>query len=113
MATTPQELFDFTKILKSFVPSKVAEELTKALGQYKIPGVDIDSVVASQKKNVEALVAANRAVVEGVQTVLKRQAEILQESVAELTKAAETLSKAGSSPQDVVAAQVDLDKGGL
>ena len=113
MATLPPEMPDFSKMFKGFDPSKMAEEMTKMLGQYKMPGVDMDSVVASQKKNVEALVAANRTVIEGVQAVLKRQAEIVQEAMAEITTAAQTLSKAGSSPQEVVAAQVDLVKGGL
>lgn len=113
MASLPPELMDLTKMFKSFDPSKMAEEMTKMLGQYKIPGVDMDSIVASQKKNVEALVNANRTVVEGVQAVMKRQAEIVQEAMAEMTKAAGTLGKAGSSPQDLVAAQVDLVKGGL
>lgn len=113
MANMPQEMFDFTKMFKSFDPSKMAEEMTKMLGQYKIPGVDMDTVVASQKKNVEALVAANRTVVEGVQSVMKRQAEIMQEAMAEMTKAVETMSKSAASPQDMVAAQVDLMKTGL
>lgn len=113
MAMIPQEMFDITKMFKGFDPSKMAEEMTKMLGQYKIPGVDMDTVVASQKKNVEAVVAANRTVVEGVQAVLKRQAEIMQEAMAEMSKAVETLSKAGASPQAAVAAQVDLVKSGL
>lgn len=113
MAPMPQEMFDFSKIFKGFDPSKMAEEMTKMLGQYKIPGVDMDTIVASQKKNVEALVAANRTVVEGAQAVIKRQAEIMQEAMAEMTKVVETLGKAGSSPQDLVATQVDLVKGGL
>lgn len=111
MATMPQEMIE--KMFKSFDPSKVAEEVTKMLGQYKIPGVDMDTVVASQKKNVEALVAANRTVVEGVQAVMKRQAEMMQEAMAEMTKAVETMSKSATSPQELVGAQVDLVKGGL
>lgn len=111
MATMPQEMIE--KMFKSFDPSKVAEEVTKMLGQYKIPGVDMDTVVASQKKNVEALVAANRTVVEGVQAVMKRQAEMMQEAMAEMTKAVETMSKSATSPQALVGAQVDLVKGGL
>jgi phasin family protein len=110
MATTPQEMFDLSKILKTFDPSKMADDMTKMLGQYKLPGLDMDSIVASQKKNVEAVVAANRTVVEGVQSVMKRQAEILQETMSEMSKAFETLTKSGTSPQDLVAAQVDMAK---
>ena len=109
MANAP-EAFDFSKYFKGFDPTKMSEEMTKMLGQYKLPGVDMDSVVASQKKNVEALVAANRTAVEGMQSVMRRQAEILQETMSEMTKAFQNLGKAAGSPQDLVAAQADIAK---
>ena len=109
MANAP-EAFDFSKYFKGFDPSKLTEEVTKALSQYKLPGVDMDAVVASQKKNVEALVAANPSAVEGKQAVMRRQGEILQETMAEVTKAFQGLGKAASSPQELVAAQADLAK---
>jgi phasin family protein len=67
-----------------------------------------DSIVASQKKNVEALVAANRTAVEGMQSVMRRQAEILQETMSEMTKAFQNLGKGASSPQEPVADQADI-----
>jgi phasin family protein len=109
MANAP-ETFDFSKYFKGFDPAKMSEEMTKMLGQYKLPGVDMDSIVASQKKNVEALVAANRTAVEGMQSVMRRQAEILQETMSEMTKAFQNLGKAAGSPQDLVAVQADLAK---
>jgi phasin family protein len=109
MANIP-ESFDFSKYFKGFDPAKMSEEMTKMLGQYKLPGVDMDSVVASQKKNVEALVAANRTAVEGFQAVAKRQAEILQETMSELTKAVQNLGKSAGSPKELVANQADLAK---
>ena len=61
MVTGPQAFFDVSKLLKEFDPSKVVAEFSNALKQYKLPNVDLDSIVASQKKNVEALTSANRA----------------------------------------------------
>jgi phasin family protein len=110
MAMTPNELFDFSKYFKSFDPTKMTEELTKMMTQYKVPGIDMDSLVASQKKNVEALVAANRSAVEGMQSVMKRQAEIMQETMSEMTKAFQSLGKAATSPQELVALQADMAK---
>ena len=107
MANAP-ETFDFSKYFKGFDPAKMSEEMTKMLGQYKLPGVDMDSIVASQKKNVEALVAANRTAVEGMQSVMRRQAEILQETMSEMTKAFQNLGKGASSPQEPVADQADI-----
>jgi hypothetical protein len=73
--------------MKGFDPAKMVIELSNMLKQYKLPGVDMDSVIASQKKNLEALASANRVAFEGLQAVAKRQAEILQETMNEASKA--------------------------
>ena len=62
-------------------PAKFTEELTSKLKDYRLPGIDVDAVVASQRNNVEALANASRAAFEGAQAVAKRQAEILQETM--------------------------------
>ena len=109
MVTGPQAFFDVSKLLKEFDPSKVVAEFSNALKQYKLPNVDLDSVVASQKKNVEALTSANRVAFEGLQAVARRQAEILQETMNEASKAVDALAKAGSPPE-IAAKQAELIK---
>jgi len=109
MAISPEALFDVSKLVKDFDPTKVVDEVSKFLKTYKLPGVDVDSIVASQKKNVEALTGANRVVFEGLQAVARRQAEILQETMNEASKAVDALSKAGS-PQEIAAKQAELAK---
>jgi phasin family protein len=103
------EMFDMSKMMKDFDPTKMTEKFTQMLKDYKLPGVDVDSIVASQRKNVEALTSANRTVFEGVQAIAKRQAEILQETMNETTKAVDSLSKAGS-PGEAAAKQAELAK---
>ena len=88
-------------------PAKFTEELTTKLKDYKLPGIDVDAVVASQRTNVEALANASRAAFEGTQAVAKRQAEILQETMNETAKSFATLGQAGS-PSEVAAKQVEL-----
>jgi len=109
MATRPDPTFDITKYMKDMDPGKMMEEFSKMLKQYNLPGVDMDSLMASQKKNMEALTAANRVALEGMQAVAKRQAEILQETMNEASKAVDVLSKAGS-PTEVAAKQAELAK---
>jgi phasin family protein len=109
MATDAQSFFDVTKLLKEFDPGKVVAEFSNALKQYKLSGVDLDSLVASQKKNLEALTSANRVAFEGLQAVAKRQAEILQETMNEASRAVDQLSKAGSPPE-IAARQAELTK---
>ncbi len=97
-------------LLKDLDPGKMVEKVTSLVQSMRVPGVDVQSLVDSQKRNIEAVTTANRVVVEGLQKVAKRQAEILQETMNETSKAIDALSKAGS-PQDVAAMQADLAKG--
>jgi phasin family protein len=101
--------YDFTKVIKDLDPSKMMEEVSKMLQQYKLPGIDMTALVASQKKNLEALTNANRVAFEGLQAVAKRQAAILQETMNEGSKAMEDISKAGSPPE-VAAKQAEIAK---
>jgi phasin family protein len=103
------DITEFTKIFKDFDPTKFADEFSKMLKGYKLPGVDLDSIVASQRKNVEALTAANRVAFEGMQAFARRQTEMLQETMSETTKAIDAIAKAGSPPE-AAAKQVELTK---
>lgn len=104
-----QNMFDVTKYLKDFDPTKMVEEFSSAMKQFRLPGVNIESVVDSQKKNLEALTSANRVAFEGLQAVAKRQAEILQETMNEASKAVDSVSKAGSPPE-MAAKQLEIAK---
>jgi hypothetical protein len=53
--------FDITKMMADFDPSKMAEEFTKMAGNYKMPTFDVEAIMASQRKNIEALSTANQA----------------------------------------------------
>jgi phasin family protein len=56
-------------------------DFTKMLEQFKIPGVDFSSIVERERKNIEALTQANRIAFEGWQNLVRRQSEILQDSM--------------------------------
>jgi len=109
MANGIQNLFDVMKYLKDFNPTKMVEEFSNAMKQYRLPGVNIEAVVESQKKNLEALTSANRVAFEGLQAVAKRQAEILQETMNEASKAVDSVAKAGSPPE-MAAKQLEIAK---
>ena len=68
------------------------------LGGFTLPGFDIGSMMASQRKNVEALAEANRVTCEGLQAVVKRQGEILRQTLDEAAQAARELSAPGAVP---------------
>ncbi|MFZ1325352.1 MAG: phasin family protein [Candidatus Contendobacter sp.] len=83
-------------------------DMTKMLGDVKIPGFDMQAVMDAQRKNIEALTAANQAAVQGVQAVAQRQAEILSQSLSEVSAVAQQLASAGSNPQELTTKQAEL-----
>ena len=58
-------------------------DFTKMLQAYKIPGVDFAAVLEREKKNIEALTKANQIAFEGWQALVRRQSEILKETMEE------------------------------
>lgn len=101
--------FDPAKLMGEFDPQKFMGDFSKAFSEYKIPGVDGNVILESQRKNVEALAQANKVALEGFQAVFKRQAEILGQAMEEMQATFKELTTAGE-PQDKVAQQTDLVK---
>ena len=56
-------------------------DFTKLMRQFRLPGVDFAALVDRERKNIEALADANRIAFEGWQHLVRRQAEILQETM--------------------------------
>jgi phasin family protein len=98
---------DFSKFYTDF--NKAAGEFGKFFINGKAPLFDVEAAIAAQRKNVEALTAANRVAFEGVQAVFRRQAELVRESVDELSKASKEFTTAGST-EDKLVKQAELAK---
>lgn len=78
----------------------------------KIPGFDVEAILAAQKKNVDAIIGANQIVAEGYQAVAKRQLEIAQSTIQDTqSRVADLMSSA--SPEQRVAKQADFVKTGI
>ena len=61
-----------------------------------MPGVpDMSGWTATVQRNLEALAAANRIALEGAQAVARRQLEIVQQTIGELTETLKTLATTG------------------
>ncbi len=84
-------------------------DISQMVGDLKVPGVDVEAILAAQRKNIEALTQANQLAVQGMQAVAKRQAEILSQSMTEVQAAAQELSKAGDA-KTMTAKQAELVK---
>lgn len=83
-------------------------DVTKMLGDVKIPGFDMQAVMDAQRKNIEALTAANQTAVQGMQAVAQRQAEILSQAMNEVSSIAQQLASSASNPQEMTAKQAEL-----
>jgi len=94
-AKQTEQLFDF--------------DVSKYLGDFKVPGVDVETIVANQRKNIEALTQANKLAFEGLQSVVKRQVEILRQAIDEVAQVAKDFSEPGEI-QDKAAKQAAFAK---
>jgi phasin family protein len=56
-------------------------DFTKLMNDFKLPGVDLATIMDREKKNIEALTKANQVAFQGWQALVQRQAEILQDSI--------------------------------
>ena len=105
-------IFDITKVISELDPNKMMEQFSKIIQEYKIPGVDSTAILESSRKNVEALVAANRQAVEGLQAIVNRQGEMLRETANEAASALKQLSS-GDNPSEMMSKQMELIKPAL
>ncbi|EXI87001.1 MAG: phasin family protein [Candidatus Accumulibacter regalis] len=109
MADLSQQLSAWSKAVASMDMTTSSEQMLNMIAALKVPGVNMDALVASQRDNLEALNAANQAALEGMKAVGEWQAKLLQETMRELTAAIGKLSQSGS-PQQLLAAESDLAK---
>lgn len=100
---------DVGKLLAKFDPTALLSEMTGALKKLNMPGLDVDAMVAAQKRNMEAVIGANRAMFEGAQAVMRRQVELMQEAMNQAMHSVRDLGTS-ASPPDVVAKQAELAK---
>jgi phasin family protein len=74
------------------IPKIPSIDITKVIEQFKLPGVDLSSIVEARRKDIEALTEVNKIAVEAVQTMAKKQVEILQQTMQELQAATKTMA---------------------
>ena len=69
MATTPQNPFG---------------DVTKLLEKFKVPGVDMTAIIEARRKDIEAVVESNKAAMEAMQAMARKQAEMLTAAMHEI-----------------------------
>ncbi len=80
-----------------------------AFAPFALPTVDVDALIAAQRRNVEALTAANQIAADGVKSFTTRQTEIVRGVFDDDAKAVNALMGV-SDPQTGAVKQAELAK---
>lgn len=72
-----------------------------------LPQVDVEKMLESQRKNLEALQKSAAASAAGASALIDKQRKNLEQALAEVARVAETY-RAGAAPQDFMAKQTEF-----
>jgi phasin family protein len=88
----------------------LSADFTKLFSEMKLPAMpDMEAFIAANRRNIETFTAANRVAMEGAQAIARRNMEIMQQSMAELTDGMKALATA-EGPQAKAAKQAEMLK---
>lgn len=69
------------------------DDFMKMFSEFKMPNMpDMSAFAEAQKRNIEALTTANRLAMEGAQAVARRNMEIMQQAMGEMTQAVQSMA---------------------
>jgi phasin family protein len=78
-------------------------------GFNKLSGFDVTTVLDIQRRNVEALTAANQTIAQGLQTVVRRQGEIARQSAKQFQDLL-SVKPSSTSVEETLVKQIDVAK---
>ena len=85
-------------------------DVTKMIEQFKLPGVDLAAIVEARRKDIEALVEANKAAYESMQALAHKQTEMLTQAMQGIQEAVkEAASGKGGLPDPKKQAELARD----
>lgn len=88
--------------------SKFAD-LSKMVGEFKLPFFDAEALMSIYRRNLEATVAVNQAALETAQTLARRQADFVRQGFEEATSLINALV-ASPTPEEKVMRQAEASK---
>ncbi len=90
--------------------AKAMSDFSRMFAEMKLPMMpDMEALMSAHRRNLETLSAANRVALEGAQTVARRNMEIMQQTMTELTDGMRQMAS-GESPQARATQQADMLK---
>ena len=86
-----------------------AVDFTKAFGDIRMPGIDLQALAATQHKNLEALTQAGQLAVERAHTITQLQTAIVQQATEQVSAMWREWFQP-AAPEDRIARSADLAK---
>jgi phasin family protein len=90
---------DFSKIM----------DISKMMGEFKMPGFNMDALMAAQRKNIEAMTALNQAAFESMQSIAHRQAELARQTWEDTSNLMNAIMSP-PTPEEKVVRQAEASK---
>ena len=84
-------------------------DVSKGFGEFRFPGIDVESITEAHRKNLEALTQANQLAIEGVWAMAQRQTEIMQQAVEKASGLLREWTQPGA-PEDRLAKNAEVVK---
>lgn len=75
-------------------------DLSRMFEQFKLPGADMASMVEARRKDIEALVEANKAAFEAMQALARAQTDMLKQAMTGMQEAAKGMAAGGAGVPD-------------
>jgi phasin family protein len=85
-------------MMDSTNPNTIFAEYKKVIGQFKLPGMDVNAILESRRKDIEAIAEANTTALAGVQSLAQKQSEILRTTLTELQSLVARATQSGAQP---------------
>nr|VFJ97740.1 MAG: phasin family protein [Candidatus Kentron sp. LFY] len=112
MKTIDNQLTDFIEPLMKLDVTKWTDGLLQIVAKAPVPGIDMDTLVASYRDDLEALAATGREAGSGMLSIMEQQKKIMEdlsEALQESYKAATSIDMT-DSPRKIIAKQAELTK---
>ena len=85
-------------------------DFSKLIEEFKLPGIDLNALMEARRKDIDALAAANRTALEGIQSLNQKQAEILRATMDQLQSIVKTAAGSATSASTGEIVQQALQK---
>jgi phasin family protein len=97
-----------------FDPTMMMDKLRETFSSFgnfgttgNVPQLDVAGLASAQKGMMDAVVAANQTLMEGLMALLKRQSEMMQETVQQVAQSAQSVGQMANSPHEMLAQQAE------